>query len=452
MDEPALQPTDDQLHPEATSPSTPVISVTPVKTFTWSALIKSMVIIVGLTLILGFAFASLFLWRKNHLTTLFSKLPLVGCAEDLKTCSDGTTVSRVAPECEFAPCPSVFPRPSISPVPLPSPVNNVTTHKVLAVGFNPVENGVTFADTYFAAAMGASASATEDRVFADTAEAFGRLSQGQIKFEVAKKIQITESPTYPDGFVFTLESYKPCVWGTPDFQPEECERRKQQFNYNQWIQEHRICEQAQEIGATEIWMLSLPYMMGWENFMVGPTVGFNVNGANYIVSSCAQHFIIVNGTYDRPTNVLHNIGHRVEATMQYLTASWQPEDRAQHWERFVKFGTPESVAQLDVSCGNTHFPPNASIGYEYNNPTPVRNNCADWKNFPEYRGTTTTVGCEVWGCADASWQEYWLSAVPAGEGTVTMTSVTGKTFEFPRNWWTLLLSPTEAIKMKQQME
>lgn len=377
---------------------------------------------------------------------------------EVTTTPSPTASPSASPSTSPQPSPSVTPSatpkttPKITPTPSPTPTSSPTSQliqkKVLTVGFNPTENGTTYADAYFKYGMGGrTAAQTEDYVFQDTVAAFKRLSKDNIQFSIVKKINITESPTYPDGFQYTLTSYKNCVWGTPDFKPDECEARKLQFDYVAWMEKHRICQIAEEAGADEIWMLSLPYMMAWENFMVGPTRGFDVNGANYVVPSCHKHFIVVNGTYDRPTNVLHNIGHRVEATMMYLTTSWKLEDQSKHWLKFSGMG-----GEVPDSCGNTHFPHNARQGYDYGNTTTKASSCVDWKNFPNYTGAKTEINCSTWNCHDQGWQEYWLSYIPSGSGTVTMTSLSGKTFEFPKNWWTLLLSPGAAIEMKQKMQ
>lgn len=46
---------------------------------------------------------------------------VAGCIEDARICDDGTTVVRIGPSCEFAPCPSPTPSPSPTEPPTPSP-------------------------------------------------------------------------------------------------------------------------------------------------------------------------------------------------------------------------------------------------------------------------------------------------------------------------------------------
>jgi len=344
-------------------------------------------------------------------------------------------------------------RQAVEPLPSPTPIAEPTTleKKVLLIGFDPTENGKSFAESYFSGVFnGKTVTQVEDDVFEQTAAAFDRLSGGTINFTLAQKLRITSSPTYQDGFTFTLASYAKCVWGSPGFDPAPCEKRKEQFDYVKWITDEKICEIADRAGADEIWILSLPYIMRWENFMVGPNPGFNVNGANYTIASCRKHIIAVNPTYDRPNMILHDIGHRVESTMEYLTARWKPEDQRLHWRNFVKFGTP-SVGTSTV-CGNTHIPFNTDIGYDVGNLTVQENSCDDWQNFPNYAGTKTSQNCTAWGCTDHGWQEYWLGRLPRSQGSVEMVSINGKPFSFPKNWWKLLLSPDEAISFNQTVQ
>lgn len=309
-------------------------------------------------------------------------------------------------------------------------------HRVLTIGFNPVENGRSYADEYFQYQMGGSAESAEQKVWSDTKNAFSKVTKGSFQFEIVKSIKISSPYTYPDGFSCSLSSYSQC---TSSFNHATCEARKYQFDYIAWIKQQRICEIAKEAQADEIWMLSLPYILAWENFMIGPSVGFSVNWPSFVIDSCDKHYIVVNGTYDRPTNMLHNVGHRVEDTMNYLTQTWTAADKEKYWGRFTK------------TCGSTHVPHNTTTAYDYGNVSTSVSNCIDWANFPEFTGTSESINCQRWGCSDAGWQEFWLSHLPKKSGETQMTSIGGKKFSFPNNWWGLLLSPDEAIAKRKEM-
>jgi len=336
-----------------------------------------------------------------------------------------------------------------SPLPseLPQPK---TTYRILTIGFNPRENGTSFADTYFSEQMGMDSKELEQRVAYGTTLSLSKITGYQ--FNVVKSISVDTPYTYDDGFAYSLDSYKKCVYGGPYFEPQPCENRKYLFNYEKWIAENKICEIADENDIDEIWMLSLPYVMTWENFMIGPTKGFDVNGFTYVTPACKKHYIVLNGTYERPENLMHDIGHRVEATMNFLTQNWKAEDRKKYWEDFsspIQYKDPKAP---NGSCGNTHFPFNADSSYDYANETVSQNSCSDWKNFPDLKGTTAENSCRDWGCSDSGWQEFWLSNIPKSEGEVEMSTSKGKKFTFPKNWWPLLLSPDAAIMKEQELE
>lgn len=365
-----------------------------------------------------------------------------------------------------SPSPTGTPMPTVSPTPTPTilltPTATPTTtqdadpvisKRILVIGFNPVENGVSYADKYFSSNMGGrTASQVEDEAFEYVRSKFSALSENHIQFTIVKKIQITSSVPYPDGYSYTIDTYKNCIWGTSGFNATACENRKWQFNYSLWLNTNQICKQMQDNNADEIWMLSLPYIMAYENFMIGPTSGFFINGPGYIDTSCTKHYAVVNGTYDRSDLPFHNYGHRIESTMNYLTTKWGSADKQKYWGDFAATNQYSGIKPTKPVCGNGHFPFNTISGYDYGNSTNKTGICPDWENFPNLQGTTETGGCSLWGCSDPGWQTYWLGALPHGAGEATLTSWTGKPFQFSRNWWEYILDPDKAIAKYQSIQ
>ena len=351
-------------------------------------------------------------------------------------------------------CGSITPTPTpvpSTPTPTPTPIVGQTTFtkRVIVIGYNPAQNGTTVADTYFKSAMGnKTATQLEDDTFAGVRQAFLTLSNNTIQYTIVKKIQISTFPVYPDGFSYTLDSYKKCVWGTPGFDAASCETRKWQFNYTKWLSDNGICAQMQANNADEVWMLSPPYIMAYENFMFGPNYGFDVNGPSYTDTTCTKHYIAVNGTYDRSDLLLHDYGHRVEATMRFIIGGWKDADKTNYWERFAFLSEYSGGLPTTNVCGNTHYPFNTTAAYDTGNTATKTNICPDWNNFPNFIGTTKTGNCALWGCTDMGWQMYWFSMLPHNTGSVTMTSRSGRIFQFSRNWWNYILSPDDAISIR----
>ncbi len=317
--------------------------------------------------------------------------------------------------------------------------------KVMVVNYNPTENGGNGAEKFYKYFMGnRTAREAENYAYNSVINHFKKLSNNRINYQVVKSIDINEFPTYPDGFKFDFNSYQKCIWGTPEFDPVGCDVRKAKFDYVKWTKDYKICEIAEANNVDEIWTLSLPYVMQWENFMIGPDRGFGVNGDSYTVDTCHKHYIVLGGAYNSLDNLMHDIGHRVEATMDYVTSVWKEEDKQKYWVNFARWGTGNSNTYN--TCGNTHFPTNAKIDYEYSNYANEFSSCDDWKNFPNLKGINKIINCTNWGCSDPGWQEYWLGSLPSSAGEVAMTSKFGNSFQFKKDWWYYLLYPENAIK------
>ncbi len=362
-----------------------------------------------------------------------------------------TPSEKLMPEATNLPSQSITPSQKVTPNPAGEIEKNAGpfTIRVLGIGFNPKEDGKNFAETFFKGSLGdKSPEEIEDLVFENTKKTFKNLSGNLINFEIIRKIHIEESPLYPDGFRYTLETYKKCVGGNPEYEPGFCENKKWQFNSQvvNWIRNNKICEIAKEINADEIWMLSIPYIgIPWENFMIGPSPGFNVNGEYYIVPECSKHYIGINANYSRSTNFLHNYAHRIESTMSYLMSGFKKEDRQKFWLDFVVPNTSKSF------CGNAHVPSNTIEEYDYTNKNFAQSSCVDWLNFPNFTGKTENISCDTWGCTDYGWQAYWFSNLPKSPGWVELQSFSGKSFKFSKNWWYYILFPHNTIELRNSL-
>jgi hypothetical protein len=150
--------------------------------------------------------------------------------------------------------------------------------------------------------------------------------------------------------------------------------------------------------------------------------------------------------------MMHVIGHRYEATMRYLTATWKAADVTNYWDKFAATQLYNGTVPTSAYCGNAHYTANSTVAYDYSNTSKTAaNNCGDFGNFPNYSGVTATGNCSLWGCTESGWDKYWLKNVPMRSGSVSMTSKSGKTFVFPKNWWSLWLYPEAAITQRAKM-
>ena len=133
---------------------------------------------------------------------------------------------------------------------------------------------------------------------------------------------------------------------------------------------------------------------------------------------------------------VHNHGHQIEALLGYI-------DGALFWKEFV--GQDNAGHFMTGRAGWTHMPPNTTTDYDYENPTVVQSDIADWKPGG---GQTSPVSANTWGSVpyawpmsrapgesavwqrvESQWYMYWMqsmpgrgNAIPFGSGTMT-------------NWW-----------------
>lgn len=325
----------------------------------------------------------------------------------------------------------------------------VHTPRVLYIGYDPTDSkGKSLANTYFSSQLEGKTASDFDQLFVQRqVDTFRSLSKGRIQFQVAGTMRITDFPTYPDGSTYTVDSYKSCVFGRSEFDPPACESRKWKFPYVSWVTNNHICEEVNRLAIDEIWMLSDPYIMAYEAFMIGPNPGFYVNGISYTTPVCGKHVKVVNGTYERPESFLHSYGHTIEATMDYLMINWKNEDRDRYWERFIQRQLYKHEPVAPPYCGNVHFPSNTNTEYEYSNTLQTPNLCSDFANFPNYTNQLRLASCSAWGCSDEGWQKYWFAFIPHASGEFAMISPAGRSFAFKKDWWFYYLYPENAISL-----
>lgn len=333
----------------------------------------------------------------------------------------------------------------------PSSQGAVHNPKVLAIGFNPVENGQNVAETYFSYDMGnRSADQFEDYLFGTTISAFKQFSNNLINYQIAQKIHVTSFPNYSNNYQYTLDKYKYCVFGRPDFNPTQCKLQKQLFDHAAWFRDNRICETADNLGVDEIWIVSPPYLMAWESFMVGPSAGFWVNGPYYVVPECRKHYIVMDPSYERSDPFLHIYGHRIESIMGYLSSFWTSQDAQRYWYDFYNTkgaGQPNYPGD----CGNAHFAINSQHEYDYSSTQQASFGCSDLKNFPTLQGTRQNFDCSKWGCNEIGWQQLWFSALPNLDGEIQIPTKNGASVPFKKDWWHYLLYPENALAFGQSV-
>ncbi|MFA5828527.1 MAG: hypothetical protein WC841_04205 [Candidatus Shapirobacteria bacterium] len=318
--------------------------------------------------------------------------------------------------------------------------------RVLFVELNPVEDGQDMIQRFFGYEFpGKTTDQALEVGIGANINAFKRLSNNKINYEVVKKIEISTFPKYTNGYVYNFSKYTNCASGDPG---KVCEKQKFYFDYIDWARSNNICRLAAENNIDEIWMAAPPYITTYENFMIGPRDGFEVNGGVFTLPECIKNYVVMSSGWTTDS-FAHIYGHRIERTMGYIVLNWRADDRNRYWENFIemKLYAPWPGGIFPVTgayCGNSHFPHNATAGYNYANKTYKASTCGDWKNIPNFTGTRESINCDRWGCGDnrpAGWGEYWLGSIPREQGGINLVSNNGSSFYMKNNWWYYFLYP-----------
>lgn len=231
------------------------------------------------------------------------------------------------------------------------------------------------------------------------------VSGGKVKYQIAQRQTINDYPAKEDGFDYTTDSYKTC-WET---NRSSC-HQLDWANYLKILNDYDVCGRVNRNEIDELWLWGGPYFGYYEAIMTGPGA-FWTNGGPLTGSSCQRKLNIMGFNYERGVSeMLEDLGHRVEGTMKQVYGSWTARDFSHDWNKFTAL---EKDSPGKAGCGNVHYGPNSTSDYEWNNPRAVASNCEDWLNYPNLTGATQSFGCERWECDGYKYLKWWLNHLPS---------------------------------------
>ena len=326
--------------------------------------------------------------------------------------------------------------------------------KAILVNLDPIENGKTMMTEFWSHLFpGKTPGQAAKEAAQANIDAFKRLSNDSINYQVVKQITVTSFPKYLNGFNYSFAKYR--EWDCNGSDPTgNCEKQKWQVDYVSFIKDNHICRIAEENNVDEIWISSPTFTLAYESFMIGPENGFWVNGPFYKVDDCNKNYIVMTSEFG-PRPFTHIYAHRIESTMTFITENWNSGDRQKYWENFsiicqLPMGTT-STPCATTYCGYGHIPSNAQGQYDYANKNYKNSSCIDWKNFPNFKGEKENLNCDKWNCTDTNpggWEEFWFGSLPRSDGEIDMVSRYNTSFKMKKNWWYYLLYPANAIEFK----
>jgi hypothetical protein len=224
------------------------------------------------------------------------------------------------------------------------------------------------------------------------------------------------------------------------------------FQYNEMLNAFNLCEKSNNKQIDEVWVWAMPFIGMWETNMTG-NGAFWINGPVITGNSCTDMLTISGFNYERYAGcALHNFTHRVETSMYKLFpgpiryADYDPPyPTGMVKNALQKYMAYDFLEPGQANLGNSHFPPNATKGYEYNNTTNVRSYQPNWKRYPFLFNETKNINCSAWGCESdcgLNWCSYWMRNVPKFK----CKDQDGRL----NNWWAYVIDYNEGKALESQ--
>jgi hypothetical protein len=302
----------------------------------------------------------------------------------------------------------------------------IVTRRVLVVVFEPHEP-VSGAPLWQAAGY-----EDPDTLTAAALEWWAETSEGRLEYVVVETLRVDDFPIKADGFDYDYGGWQevmadPATAHQPD-----------QVDYDAIIAATDLCARANAGDVDELWMFGGPYFGFAESALAGPGA-FPYNGPSFAENACARLLPIMGFNYERGLpELLHDFGHRAEATLTQVFGGWA-EDRMRHdWDRFGLVAA-QSPSFGYSGCGSVHYPPNATADYEYDRTAPEASYCDAFLAYPalpaDLAAATAPVGCDAWGCTEDGYLRYWFQHLP---------HVPGVTGSVANDWWAYFVDPNRA--------
>lgn len=161
------------------------------------------------------------------------------------------------------------------------------------------------------------------------------------------------------------------------------------------VQDQGIVPLIDSGAIDEVWFFGDHFFhLPGESWMAGPGAFF-INGPVYEQIPTTRPFASMGFSYERGiAEMLHNLGHRTEATMNRIYDGWDLANPVSNWDRFsANFAQSNGVAGV----GTTHYPANAEGDYDTFNQRTVQSWADDYLNYPNLTFQTRPLSRDSWG-------------------------------------------------------
>ena len=283
----------------------------------------------------------------------------------------------------------------------------VLTPTVMVVNFDPIMEDCGSARLTSLMGWNDVAALLETHVM-DIREA----SAGHVNYVIVERHDVDAFPVKADGFQYADDTYLACQasGGTDCHNPDE-------VDYAAILDDFDVCGKLNRGEIDELWLFGGPWFGYYESRLAGPDA-FWYNSSPITATSCERLLPIMGFNYERgPAEMLHDFGHRAEASMTRVFGGWDVSNSPRHdWDLYGHNLGQSDFASI-YQCGTVHFPPNGTGDYDYGNTSDVvESACDDWLNYPNFTGATTTINCDAWNCDQQSYLRWWLAHLPRKAG------------------------------------
>ncbi|MBI4226525.1 hypothetical protein HY612_05435 [Candidatus Roizmanbacteria bacterium] len=201
------------------------------------------------------------------------------------------------------------------------------------------------------------------------------------------------------------------------------------------LNSYNVCNRVNSGEVDELWLFGGPWFGFYESRLAGPN-GFEYNSPPLGGTSCSKLIPIMGFSYEYGVeNMVHDFGHRAEATMTKVYGSWE-ENRLEHsWDKFGLVKTQSPNFNFS-GCGSTHYAPNSPDGYIYDSSINVDSFCDNFFNYPNLspaENVLKTINCNAWSCSEIGYYEYWFGHLPKFTGVGPDDKL--------NDWWEYILDP-----------
>lgn len=234
------------------------------------------------------------------------------------------------------------------------------------------------------------------------------------EYTISSQTVVEYFPTKKDGFIFTNDYYDQCQ-KNPNL--EHC---RDLIDYNKIMTDFNICQWTKESGGKEVWLFGGPWMGFWEWSVKGPNISLSAEN----LTDCGSTITVMGFSYERLlSEMVHDFGHRTEGVLNFASNKYS---QSKLWNKFVS----------PTNCGDIHYPPNTTSGYNYSSQQIINSTCDQWYSYPILKNETTALNCETWGCSDLGYYRWWLKHLPKSGGVND---------NMLNNWWLYLVDFDQAV-------